>query len=164
MSSYAQRGMSLRAVEAYEDGRVPLSKVDRSRLDRAGLDFSVGFAKWILGNAHFTRRREWHHTGKFANETTFYDLESLADYWREEISGDDRVRLNEAWLKSKKPPEKTPPVEVVGRYHEWQGSRNHGGFVPVGFSGIMENGWIRTKAGVRKKADGKHIEWKVKTK
>lgn len=88
------RGMSNNAVTAYANGERPMSRWTKAALLERATDvlvdslefdgsyaeargevarlahFPLGFLKWEL-----LRESSWHHTGKFFNETSFYDVD-----------------------------------------------------------------------------------------
>lgn len=94
-SGYCGSSMSVRAMEAYEAGEKPKSKwtkkvmlaaiketlwyYDKDTEENMAL-FSK-FKKDELFNEFF-EWSSWHHTGKFANETDFYDVneEKVIDF------------------------------------------------------------------------------------
>lgn len=85
MSGYSwKNGMSNNAVNAYESGLKPLSKITREDLEHAGVDEALGykcsmkFAKYLV-KTDFWCGSEWHHTSKMYNKTEFYDPEALKE-------------------------------------------------------------------------------------
>ena len=75
------QGMSVNAVEAYDEGRFPISRLRRQQLDDAGIPKSipVGFARYLADTGHW-KPCELHHTGgTWFNKTDFYSTDGLAD-------------------------------------------------------------------------------------
>lgn len=72
----ASRGMSNNAVDAYQEGKVPLSRVTRTLLDAFRIDLTVKAAREALKKIGPC---EWHHSSKFSNKTNFYDLNALVE-------------------------------------------------------------------------------------
>ena len=76
--------MSLRAVEAYENGEMPKSKWSKAAMLEAISDYCDMFGIAYDGSVSSFKRdalferffewKSWHHTGKYANETDFYGL------------------------------------------------------------------------------------------
>lgn len=69
-------GMSRNAVAAYQEGKVPISRVTRALLDDFGINLTVKAAREALLAAGPC---EWHHSSKHANKTDFYDLNALVE-------------------------------------------------------------------------------------
>lgn len=74
--------MSNNAVDAYLEGKVPISWVTRQTLDKHGISISVREAKEILLSV--IDSCEYHHTSKYAHRTDFYDLNELKRYLENE--------------------------------------------------------------------------------
>lgn len=87
-SGYVGQSMSRRAAAAYDNGEKPLSKWTKSEIlsrlsEKAaenGETLPAGYIenlkKVSLENLRifFLKETSWHHTGKFFNETNFYDV------------------------------------------------------------------------------------------
>jgi hypothetical protein len=78
-SGYIGESMSVRASEAYSEGKKPLSKWSKSEiLDLVKVHYGIDAEKHCEDlsaeelKASFLDRSEWHHTGKFLNQTDFY--------------------------------------------------------------------------------------------
>ena len=100
---YVGYSMSVRAQEAYERGLMPLSKWTKKAIidairkqypEYADLfsQFPVAFLK-----AYVLEEKEWHHTSKLYNETSFYGLDE--EYF-DELEG---------------------PDEAIEDFHRWRG-------------------------------------------
>ena len=87
-SGYIGESMSRRAAAAYDNGEKPLSKWTKGDIiariaekeEEEGEDLPNGYIEKlkkvslrILKN-FFLQETSWHHTGKFCNETKFYDV------------------------------------------------------------------------------------------
>ena len=165
--TYEQRGISIRGLEAHADGRVPISGVDRKWLDAAGIapeSMTVSFARWLLTNVNYSGGNEWHHTGKYAARTNFYDGELLADYWngKDADRQSDLRRKYKAYFRKhsqhREAAGKEKPVPVIGWFSETpKGSRS---VVEEAFTGVLKGGWIHLDGrDGRKKPDAMHIHW-----
>jgi len=71
-------GMSNRAVRAYSEGKLPVSKITLAALRAAGW---TGTKKSALAyvNSGEWKSCEWHHTSKHYNRTYFYDLSDIVE-------------------------------------------------------------------------------------
>ena len=85
-SGYVGCSMSARAQEAYERGEMPKSKWTKAAmldaiagdlLDDEYINVFKQFKKDELFDRFF-EWSSWHHTGKFANVTDFYDVDETA--------------------------------------------------------------------------------------
>lgn len=80
---YVRWSMSERAAAAYDDGALPLSKIDSYWLNQHGINCSraelrdLVAANDVPGFSCGVRASEWHHTSKFFNETSFYRPEDV---------------------------------------------------------------------------------------
>ena len=75
-SGYIGRYQSKRAEKAIRNGEFPLSMVTRSRLQRAGIDHSPAFIKWLCRQGYL-RYSSRHHRGNPPILTCFYKLSSI---------------------------------------------------------------------------------------
>lgn len=99
MAGYNGWSMSNNAVEAYENGEMPLSKWDKKAIldaiEYEDLELKCSFDKMrtlplkIL-KEYFLKYTSWHHTSKFYNCTDFYSLD--IDYI-EKLTNDDLDEL-----------------------------------------------------------------------
>ena len=71
-------GMSNRAVRAYSEGKLPVSKITLAALRAAGWH---GTKKAALAyrNSGEWKSCEWHHTSKHYNRTYFFDLSDVVE-------------------------------------------------------------------------------------
>ena len=109
---YSGYSMSVRALEAYEDGEAPKSKWTKDmmvaaiaeelqnidRYDDSLMETVEKFPTWYLFRTYFYST-SWHHTSKYCNETVFYGIdESAVKDLADNPSGDiaDCASLTEA--------------------------------------------------------------------
>lgn len=113
---YDGKSMSNRAREAYNDGEMPLSKWTKKEIiSNIILNNNNSIDENLLNKMtvkelqdNFLNYSSWHHTGKFYNETNFYELNL------EEIENITNDALNEIIL-SRKPREKLSEKDVEKR-------------------------------------------------
>jgi hypothetical protein len=150
--------MSNNAVEAYNRGLLPLSKISASLLKQGGWQYSKGFAVY-LAKAGEWLPEEWHHTSKEYNETNFYSISGLIEYWEELDDISKESLLGKYSLaKTKMETEK----RVVGTYKEFSGHGRYNRRVyEVRFEGVLRGNWIYLKGGGKKRASGNWIEYKI---
>lgn len=142
--NYAQ-GMSNRAVDAYERGLVPISRLTAAHLKEVGWKGTLKQAK-ALAKAEIWKPWEWHHSGgTWFNEVYFYDPRDLVDNELEPIGEAE---------------EKAKVIRVRGSYEEFSRSGRrirHCGTVQ--FEGELRGDWIHIDGGGKKKASGNHITY-----
>lgn len=123
---YVGSRMSVRAVEAYHEGKKPLSKWTKTEiLDECELQGATAEELAKLKSYRLKDLREcvltlteWHHTGKFFNETNFYAV------CFEDEKNEIFERLEQC---SKAPTKKEEPQIRKARckFLTWGGTRNH---------------------------------------
>lgn len=105
---YGQKGyigssMSVRADAAYAVGEKPISKITAADKDYA----NEILARYAPDVPPLKNLAHWHHTGKYAKETSFYHICGLfelynPDEWEEDLTEENlkffRARMN-AWLR-----------------------------------------------------------------
>lgn len=117
---YGQKGyigssMSVRADAAYAVGEKPISKITAADKDYAN-EILARYAPDVPPLKNLAQYKEllkkwgetsWHHTGKYAKETSFYHICGLfelynPDEWEEDLTEENlkffRARMN-AWLR-----------------------------------------------------------------
>lgn len=148
-------GMSNNALDAYENGNKPLSKITAQDLKWAGWKGTKSDAL-RLAKSDFWKPCEWHHSGgTWYNRVDFYDPADLVECWEAATNAE---RLNT--LKKEEP--KAEGKQVRGEYTIWGGTRRRPkrlGSKP--FVGTLRNNWIFLTDGSKKKANGNHIKWEV---
>lgn len=163
-SGYIGHSMSKRAAMAYSDGLKPLSKWTKAEIVETieAMDAWWGencTLRNISADAlkkHFLRTREWHHTGRCFNETSFYGLDEGVV---EAHELDALLELDEALRSGKASDAKTAPALVKGSivYEHWSGSRKHGRFVEREAACIIIGDWAYTESG-KKSLNGEHVK------
>jgi len=155
MSGYDySSGMSNRAMDAYGNGKKPLSKITAQDLKFAGWKGTKKDAIH-LAKTEFWKPCEWHHSGgSWFNRVDFYDTRDLVEKW--ELTG-EHERANILKKEEKAPEEK----RVRGEFPLWGGSKRRPRVIgSQGFFGTLKDNWIFLDGGGKKKADGNHIKWK----
>tara|TARA_R110002153_G_scaffold35174_1_gene104754 strand:+ start:45 stop:518 length:474 start_codon:yes stop_codon:yes gene_type:complete len=148
-------GMSNNALDAYENGIKPLSKITALDLKLAGWTGTKADAM-RLAKSEFWKSCEWHHSGgSWYNSVDFYNPADLVDSWDAASSAEriDALKTEEPKLEEKK---------VRGEYTIWGGTRKRPrkiGSQP--FVGTLKNNWIFLDDGTKKKASGNYITWEV---
>lgn len=152
-SGYKGFSMSNRAVEAYKDGEMPLSKWSKQLIidevleyDHFTKDDLKKYTKKVL-TGYFLKRSSWHHTGKFCNETDFYSINSNR---AENGSIDDLEELKEYCKKETKKVEKLKVTKAKAKYLEWSGSRSHPKATEVEDYAVIIGNWAYFTGGNKK--------------
>ena len=138
-------GMSNGALEAYDRGLFPISRLKASDLKAIAWPGTLKQAKLLAEHGEW-QPCEWHHSGgTWYNQVHFYDLADLAEL---------------------DPPETRPHSEqalerrVAGFYSDYIRGRGRGRYYrTVDFTGIKKGNWIHLEGGGKKKADGNHITY-----
>ena len=73
MAGYMGISMSNNAVQAYDEGKKPVSRITKEDLLMHGINESITFFKWFVKN--YCHACEWHHSSPKYNITHFYDIE-----------------------------------------------------------------------------------------
>ena len=119
-----QKGMSNRAVRAYENGEKPMSKWTNEALNEA-----IKWDSWceddkaieilttlpLEAKKELLRQSSWHHTGKFYDVTYFYEIKDLS-----EITAEDAQRYVDEFKQYKKDL-KEYNKKLKSFKEEWQG-------------------------------------------
>lgn len=146
--SYNQKGyigqsMSVRAREAYEDGEMPKSKWTKKFMLEALYDLLastypddeaeqmfVSIQKMSKNDIFdkFFEFSSWHHTGKYAQETLFYQpSEELLSMWREDFldikTSENVTRRRENVEEHNGVSSRTFTVDEDGKYFKIRGAR-----------------------------------------
>lgn len=160
MAGYSGWSMSNNAIQAYENGLMPLSKITKDVLTGVGITESVAFIRWLCKKEHL-QPSEWHHTSSKFNATDFFDPEEIATSLAE--MGADRLEaLRKAYRTSRRGDERNDNLRwahVV--WDEWLvggGWRVHGRsrFEEFDADGIIVGRLFVHPAGV-KRLSGSHI-------
>lgn len=151
-SGYSGYSMSNRAVEAYEDGEMPLSKWSKEMIIKKVVEYDhftkeelKKYTKKVLAK-YFLERSSWHHTGKFCNETDFYSINSKR---AENGAIDDLEELKKCYKETKKV-EKLEVKKAKVKYLEWSGSRSHPKATEVEDYAVIIDNWAYFTGGNKK--------------
>lgn len=152
-SRYSGYSMSNRAVEAYADGEMPLSKWSKQSIidevveyDHFTKDDLKKFTKKVL-TKYFLERSSWHHTSSYCNKTDFYSINSNR---AENGSIDDLEELKECYKKEAKKVEKLEVKKAKIKYLEWSGSRSHPKATEVEDYAVIIGNWAYFTGGNKK--------------
>lgn len=126
MAGYHNFSMSNNAVDAYENGEMPLSKWSKKAILAAVLDAApdalplLSRCPLAVLRAHCLRRSSWHHTSSRYNKTDFYSLDDM-------ILEDLTAETVESWIREHKDAAAAPAAAPSRRqgsiaYIEWAGS------------------------------------------
>ncbi len=157
-------GMSNNAVDAYDRGVKPLTRLTLGDLKDSGWSQTKAFAVF-LAESGFWCSTEWHHSGgTWYNKVAFFDPSNLVNKWLG-TSQLDREKWQEKYQESRntkhKPNQESAGVKVSGRYTIWGGTRRRPKRLgEQKFTGLMKGNWIFLDCGGKKKADGRHITWR----
>lgn len=160
-----ENGMSNRALDAYDRGVKPLSKISVPDLTRAGWKHTLVFAKFLAKKGVWPSS-EWHHSGgEYCNRVDFFDPDDLVAEW----DGMDQAE-KENWLAIREKEVQNRCLKnraddkcerVIGQYTIWGGSKRQPRRIGTQkFSGMLRGDWIILDDGGRKKASGNHINWR----
>lgn len=152
-SGYSGYSMSNRAVEAYADGEMPLSKWSKQLIIDEVVEYDhftkenlKKYTKKVL-TKYFLERSSWHHTSSYCNETDFYSINSNR---AEKGSIDDLEELKECYKKEAKKVEKLEVKKAKVKYLEWSGSRLHPKATEVEDYAVIIGNWAYFTNGNKK--------------
>lgn len=132
-AGYYGWSMSNNAMDAYDEGRKPISQFTTSdlsdfndRLKELGINTSVKTLKVFRELLKtYGNTGEWHHTGKMYNETSFYDPEEiLSKIEDEEIGEKEIIEFNNTKPEKKEKPQEKKWIADF-EYLTWGGTRAH---------------------------------------
>ena len=160
-AGYHGYSMSNNAVDAYENGEMPLSKWTKkailAELQELGVSNDIIQAANKLSLADlkdlFLYKASWHHTSKMYNRTNFYAVNP--DVTLEDIQNHTPV----ATTKEEKVANPYALSEVS--YGEWEGSRKHPKLVNYdGYAVIVDNwAYVYDNGNIKKKkVNGSHFK------
>ncbi len=177
MAGYNGYSMSNNAVDAYENGLRPYSKwtkqdileqIERYLSREHDLDYDIDLFKKFRAEflkKMFLESSEWHHTGKYFNETSFYsfDSEVLDEKDKEyflEMYELFKIEENAKCSKSQ------DILYVHARYGEWSGTRRHPKLIEREADGCIINNrfYFLDDPQSYKKIDGRHFEYETLAK
>lgn len=156
-------GMSNNAVDAYDGGRKPLSRLTAADLRAAGVALPLVFAKWLAGRGWW-QSSEWHHSGgTWYNKVTFYDPAELAEAIADAKPGEVTALFAE-FKASKATKAAGDGVRVRGSFAVFGGSARRRRYLGrQAFVGTLVGSWIFLDDGGKKRADTDSIEWQELT-
>lgn len=155
-SGYSGYSMSNRAVDAYEDGEMPLSKWTKKMIISEVVEHEhfteeelKKYPKNVLAE-YFLFESSWHHTSKFCNATDFYSID-------EDIAKEGFVKELEE-IKKRYTPERKPKKEIKKlearkahiTYLEWGGTRVHPKATNVDAYAVIIGNWAYLENGKKK--------------
>lgn len=158
---YIGQKMSERAMEAYENGEMPLSKWTKSvileNIETEKKGESEKLKKYSAETLrdYFLILSSWHHTAKYFNRTNFYEF-----YMPERISYeklDELEKQNKDEKKRKKNRENEMTIALV-KYGEWEGTRRHPKLAEYKELAIIKGNVAYFSDGRTKRTTGKHFE------
>lgn len=128
-SGYSGSSMSLRAVDAYENGEMPLSKWRKTDILNGIADIDPQKAEKLKKvKVNILKEKllvcsSWHHTSNHFNKTKFYSIDT--DYVEMLTDKDIEKLLDEGKTKAEK--EIFLENKYLGKikYLEWSGTRKH---------------------------------------
>lgn len=172
MAGYHGYSMSNNAIDAYDNGEMPMSKWSKEAIiegieewiDEEDIELKCSLEeikKLPLGflRKYFLEYSSWHHTGKYYQETLFYSLDKN---YIEEVT-DEKLRwsvsnYNEEQRKLKeKKAEKAAevPEKWECSFLEWSGTRRHRKSRVIREIGTIKGNWFYRKNGHRKSLDAR---------
>ena len=128
-NGYHGYSMSNNAVDAYNDGEMPLSKwtkrelLDAIEAENDKIDVSKLTAEELRDN--FLTYAGYHHTSSYYNSTIFYRLkDSVEDLTQSDI---DQIIADRRKPEKKEPKPREPKKQMTAlvRFTEWTGTRSH---------------------------------------
>lgn len=155
-SGYSGYSMSNRAVDAYEDGEMPLSKWTKKMIISEVVEHEhfteeelKKYHKNVLAE-YFLFESSWHHTSKFCNATDFYSID-------EDIAKEGSIKELEE-IKKRYTPERKPKKEIKKlearkahiTYLEWAGTRVHPKATNVDAYAVIIGNWAYLENGKKK--------------
>lgn len=118
---YIGQRFSERAKEAYNNFELPLSHwtkeniIESLNAQRKDLDFSKLTKQELIDN--FLRQTSWHHTGKFYNQTFFYEVKDIEALEQSDI---DFIK-QERKTKKKEPQQENLFITAIVEFDYWTG-------------------------------------------
>lgn len=155
-SGYSGYSMSNRAVDAYEDGEMPLSKWTKKMIISEVVEHEhfteeelKKYPKKVLAE-YFLFESSWHHTSKFCNATDFYSIdEDIA----KEGSIEELEEINKRYTLERKPKKEIKKLEARKAhitYLEWGGTRTHPKATNVDAYAVIIGNWAYLEDGKKK--------------
>jgi hypothetical protein len=154
-------GMSNNALDAYNRGVKPLSRIDAQDLKDAGWEHTKVLAMFLAAEG-FWRSSEWHHSGgEWFNKIEFYDPALLVSKWSA-LTDSEQETWTARGKESRSKDSQVEGEQVEGSYTIWGGSRRRPRRVgEQAFTGCKVGDWIHLVGGGKKKASGAHLSWRL---
>ena len=172
MAGYCGWSMSNNAVDAYDNGEMPLSKWNKEAIinrieewiDEEDIKLQCSLdeiKKLSLGvlKEYFLEYSSWHHTGKYYQETKFYSLdecyiETLTDEDLQWLASNYKERQRK--LRERKAEEtEENEAETEEKWEcccpEWTGTRKHPKKKMIREIGIIKGKWFYRPNGHKKR-------------
>lgn len=157
MAGYNGYSMSNNAVEAYNNGEMPLSKWKKAdiieAINRYIEDNEVQFNVDLLFKlpvkilkSKVLAKSSWHHTSNRFNKTDFY---SLDEYYIDQLT-DTKINEMLEEYKNAKNEEEIIEEKWECEFLEWSGSRKHPKATEIREIGIIKGNWFYRKDGSKK--------------
>lgn len=151
-SGYHGFSMSNRAIDAYENGEMPLSKWTKEQILNAidnykkesddptvHLFYSVFYelakVKASVLKAHLLLKSSWHHTSKFCNCTDFYSIDF-------DLIDNLNIKTVKEWQKETITKDEAAEQRYECIYLEWSGTRKPPKANEVQAKGIIKGNWF----------------------
>lgn len=135
--------MSNNAIDAYDQGLKPLSKITAKDLKNHGINITLKQFKELC-NENEILPAEWHHTSSRYNRTYFYNLD------------DCKKQLENITITDT--PKKTEEVYSAHcTWVDWSGSRNHPKATDREGVALIKGNWATLTTGKRKKVSGNYF-------
>lgn len=175
-NGYNEYKMSNRAVNAYENGEMPLSKWNKKVIINAieeyiennniKVNFDINnINKYSLDTLKrtFLYRSSWHHTSSKFNKTDFYQLDedSIIKTNESDLKKLEEI-IKEEKVEKEKEKEKSNYEYVIIEYEEFEGSKKYGKYVNHSEPAILIGNWAYLikyyfRKPEKKNIDGNHI-------
>ena len=157
MAGYSGYSMSNNAVQAYNEGKLPLSKIKRDKLNEYNITISVEMFKWICQYKSIIRPCEWHHTSKYYNETYFYDLKQASKILaKADLTSLEKEYKN--WKSTHKPKKKDNSIcFALVSYEILVGLDKKRKYKTFSDYAVICNGWAYLTSGTKKSIEGKRF-------
>lgn len=157
MAGYNGYSMSNNAVEAYDNGEMPLSKWKKADIIEAinryveenEVNFNVDLLFKLPVKILKTKvlaKSSWHHTSNRYNKTDFY---SLDEYYIDQLTD---TKINEILeeYKNAKNDEEVTEEKWICEFLEWSGSRKHPKATVLREVGVIKGNWFYRSDGSKK--------------
>lgn len=176
-SGYVGHSRSVRSEQAIESHEIPLSMMNRVRIDdflREHKDMfnddsyeflsELSVFKWKFVAEKLEGRSSWHHTSSYFNETNHYDLLQVAYKGLEER--EDLDVLYKEFQQENNDMERDVVYGVM-QVQEWGGSRRRPRLIGhKGVAGVVKGDWLYHKDGhnvhgftSKNKISANKVEW-----